>query len=308
MAGFAASLRGPTGPFELSTVFLGLGAILTLFLWKENRAERQQEQPQQVQQSEEPTVATLEGEPTAPPTEITMEASATTPQETDPPPPTPPPATTTTTSFKPSIRDAIEVVKSDPKIILVGAVQSLFEAAMYIFVLQWPPAMRAVITKAFDSSASVPYGSIFSCFMACCLIGSTLFGRLVNSKAKNALTQEQTTSWMLTVAALAMTSATFFQNSLTGLVAAFFVFEACVGMYFPSIGLLRSKYVPDSHRSVIMNLFGIPLNVLVVTVFLSIHRLGLQGALAISSGALALAAVCMFRLRAMTSSTQADAM
>ena len=40
------------------------------------------------------------------------------------------------------------------------------------------------------------------------------------------------------------------------LIGSFLVFEACVGMYFPSIGTLRSKYLPDSHRSVMMNLFG----------------------------------------------------
>jgi hypothetical protein len=33
-------------------------------------------------------------------------------------------------STKPTIRDAVKVVKSDPKIMLVGAIQSLFESAM----------------------------------------------------------------------------------------------------------------------------------------------------------------------------------
>ena len=48
-----------------------------------------------------------------------------------------------------------------------------------------------------------------------------------------------------------------------------------------------------------MNLFGIPLNVLVVGVFLSIDKLGLGGALSISSGALALASLCMLKVRTM---------
>jgi hypothetical protein len=107
---------------------------------------------------------------------------------------------------------------------------------------------------------------------------------------------------MLALATLAMSGATFAVStsmSLPALVAAFFAFEACVGMYFPSIGTLRSKYVPDSHRSVIMNLFGIPLNVLVVSVFLSISKLGLKGALGISSGALGLATLCMLKLNTM---------
>ena len=50
--------------------------------------------------------------------------------------------------------------------------------------------------------------------------------------------------------------------------------------------------MPDSHRSVIMNLFGIPLNVLVISVFLSIKSLGVSGALRVATGALGLATAC----------------
>lgn len=262
LAGVAAAARGPTGPFELSTVFLAAGAILTTLLWKEN-------------------VAT------------STKSSDSSDEET-----------------KPTITEAIKVVKSDPKIMLMGATQSLFEAAMYIFVLQWPPAITAAITKAFPNSvAGTPYGTIFSCFMACCLLGSTTFGQLVN---KMSIQGEKFTVGMLLLATLSMGAATAatIPSALGSLVSspamvlsalsvAFFLFEACVGMYFPSIGTLRSKYVPDSHRSVIMNLFGIPLNALVVTVFLINEKLGVSGALSVSTGALGLASLCMIKLRSM---------
>jgi uncharacterized membrane protein len=45
-----------------------------------------------------------------------------------------------------------------------------------------------------------------------------------------------------------------------------------------------------------MNLFGIPLNVLVVSVFLSINRLGIVVVLAVSTGALGVATLCMLQL------------
>ena len=197
---------------------------------------------------------------------------------------------------------------------LVGAVQSLFESAMYIFVLQWPPAVAAAVAQHFGANAVTPYGTVFSCFMASCLLGSTLFGQL----SKQSVPTEASTTMMLSTATLAMSAATWTvraaggaTNTLPYLIASLFFFEACVGMYFPSIGTLRSRYVPDSHRSVIMNLFGIPLNFLVVAVFLSIHKLGVTGALAISSGALAVATLAMARLwqqtRSGSSSTEAVA-
>ena len=48
---------------------------------------------------------------------------------------------------------------------------------MYIFVLQWPPAIKAAIQASkFGAGASIPFGTVFSCFMASCLLGSTAFG------------------------------------------------------------------------------------------------------------------------------------
>jgi riboflavin transporter FmnP len=99
-----------------------------------------------------------------------------------------------------------------------------------------------------------------------------------------------------------MGGATYFSAAavpaIVPLLAAFFAFEACVGMYFPLIGTLRSKYLPDAYRGVIMNIFGIPLNLIVVGVFLSIARLGLTGALTVSAAALCLASVASLLLRA----------
>ena len=54
-----------------------------------------------------------------------------------------------------------------------------FVGAMYIFVLQWPPALKAAIQASqFGAGAAIPFGTVFSCFMASCLLGSTAFGRL----------------------------------------------------------------------------------------------------------------------------------
>ena len=43
--------------------------------------------------------------------------------------------------------------------------------------------------------------------------------------------------------------------------------KVCVGLYFPSIGTLRAKYIPDANRGVVLNLFAIPLNLIVISVF-----------------------------------------
>ena len=117
---------------------------------------------------------------------------------------------------------------------------------MYIFVLQWPPAVKA----ALGAGVSVPFGKLFSCFMVCCMLGSTTFAYLSRTVAA-----EDVMSGMLLVATTAMAAATTLgvpTGAIVPLIASFFAFEACVGMYFPLIGTLRSKYLPDAYRGVIM--------------------------------------------------------
>lgn len=132
MAGLAAGTRGPSGPFELSVGFLILGGLLAALTWKENVAGGG--------------------------SSSSSSASSGDNEEKE-------------TSSKPTIRDAVKVMKEDPKIMLVGSIQSLFEAAMYIFVLNWPPAVSKAVSAYFakfatDSSAAIgtPYGTVFSCF------------------------------------------------------------------------------------------------------------------------------------------------
>lgn len=280
IASLSAAKAGPSGPFTTSIAFLLIGGLLAALSWREN---------------------------------VAVEA-----------------ATSVESSIKSqsSIGDAIRTIFNDRRILMVGAVQALFEGAMYIFVLQWPPMMKAAIQAVAWPNLSqlvIPYGKIFSCFMACCLLGSSIFGALQKARFH----AETSTAMMLTAATLSMGLASALASgtiinipilgnlisklglgfsgiqTLLAVIASFFVFEMCVGMYFPSIGLLRSKYLPDQNRSVIMNLFGLPLNLIVVSVFLSIKSLGVKGALLASTTSLGVASVLMSAL-ALSSKRQGE--
>lgn len=62
---------------------------------------------------------------------------------------------------------------ADPKIALLGAMQSLFETSMYTFVFLWTPALS-------PNGEHLEHGLIFSCFMMACMAGSTIAGRLLS--------------------------------------------------------------------------------------------------------------------------------
>lgn len=50
----------------------------------------------------------------------------------------------------------------------------------------------------------------------------------------------------------------------------FCAFEACVGIFWPSIMKMRSQYIPEEARSTIMNFFRIPLNIFVCVVLYNV--------------------------------------
>mmetsp|Transcript_20012 Transcript_20012/g.43529 ORF Transcript_20012/g.43529 Transcript_20012/m.43529 type:complete len:571 (-) Transcript_20012:497-2209(-) len=191
--------------------------------------------------------------------------------------------------------NGLKVIFSDSKIVLVGLVQSLFEGSMYIFVLVWPPVFSNSIRKAFGPSAVTPFGSIFSCFMACCLLGSIISSQL----------RKMSVDVITIMAGILFLSTTAFSwsvhaiqtENIFAIIIAFFAFEACVGIYFPSIGIIRSQVLPESHRPVIMTLFAVPLNLLVVGVIFFHSSLDEVGALTIASFAMGIATACTFFLR-----------
>ncbi len=64
------------------------------------------------------------------------------------------------------------VASVDPRVGLLGAMQSLFEGSMYTFVFLWTPALS-------PDGEHLPHGMIFACFMVSSMAGSALAGRLL---------------------------------------------------------------------------------------------------------------------------------
>jgi len=130
---------------------------------------------------------------------------------------------------------------------------------MYIFVFMWTPALES--TTVFP----IHHGWIFACFMICVLIGSHLFGYLL----EKGYSVERSAMIMFIVAATSLVIPAFIQVHSVRLIA-FFSFEICVGIFWPTMGMLRGRYVPEDVRATVMNFFRIPLNLIVVVVLYNI--------------------------------------
>ncbi|CAJ1403352.1 unnamed protein product [Effrenium voratum] len=147
---------------------------------------------------------------------------------------------------------AFNLIMGQPLIALCGLVCCLFESSMFIFVFNWTPVLME------EGEPDPPFGHIFSGFMIMCMLGSRLF-----SMASHSFTNERIGMYVLFVAA-ACHASVLLTESVPVRLLAFFLFEMCVGMYFPMMGTMKGQIVPESKRATIYNIYRVPLNAIVV--------------------------------------------
>ncbi|XP_045165418.1 molybdate-anion transporter-like isoform X2 [Mercenaria mercenaria] len=173
-----------------------------------------------------------------------------------------------------SMQNAVQAIKSDYKVLCLGLIQSLFEGSMYVFVLEWTPALTPPtpispphtardLLDTEEHTPTIPHGHIFAGFMVSIMIGSSLFKLL-----SKCTTPESFMRPVLFVSALTLATPILFPGNQLIIFIAFLVFEVCVGLFWPSMSTMRGKYVPEETRATVMNFFRIPLNFIVVLILL----------------------------------------
>jgi MFS family permease len=196
-----------------------------------------------------------------------------------------------------SFVDAYDTIKNNNHVFYLGLVQSLFEGAMYTFVLEWTPALSAAMT---EGDGSIPHGYIFASFMIAVMMGSSIFKLLTRYWRPEAFMRA-----VLVTSATCLSAPVFFPKSISIIFVSFVVFEFCVGIFWPAMGYLRGKYVPEQSRSTTMNFFRIPLNMIVIGVLFCDFNMYIIFQLCVLF--LSLAALAMHNLSSITHSSAAIA-
>ncbi|XP_043715799.1 molybdate-anion transporter-like [Telopea speciosissima] len=197
-------------------------------------------------------------------------------------------------------KGAAVAIASDEKIALLGAIQSLFEGSMYTFVFLWTPALS-------PNDEDIPHGFIFATFMLASMLGSSIASRLMARASLKVESYMQIVFMISAFTFLIPVLANFFvpptkvkggSISFTGciLLFGFCTFEACVGIFWPSIMKMRSQYIPEEARSTIMNFFRIPLNIFVCIVLYNVNAFPITVMLGMCSIFLFVATILQRRL------------
>ncbi|CAL3962569.1 hypothetical protein PZA11_000309 [Diplocarpon coronariae] len=156
-------------------------------------------------------------------------------------------------------KDALKTFFTDKRVLSLGLASCFFEGSMYLFVFFWTPALKAA--QAAAGSPELPLGMVFACFMGSVMAGSLAFNLIV-SKYKLISHQRLLTIIFATASSSLLVTVIVKNEALT--FWSFCLFEACVGMYWPSVGYLKGRYIEDGIRARIYGMLRIPLNIFVV--------------------------------------------
>lgn len=157
-----------------------------------------------------------------------------------------------------SLCDSVRAIRRSRALIFLGLVNSLYEAALYVFVFLWTPALEA--RAALSASRGAPsHGLIFSIFMLSKMAGSQGFHALSARLSPSTILQ------LVFVGSASCLVSVILTTSYERALLAFCGFEALLGMYWPAIALLRCGALDDSSRASTMAVFRVLLNVLVIT-------------------------------------------
>ncbi|TAQ90290.1 hypothetical protein B7494_g1369 [Chlorociboria aeruginascens] len=162
----------------------------------------------------------------------------------------------------------VKLVITDHCILALGLASCFFEGSMYLFVFFWTPALKAAHGA---KPRDLPLGMIFACFMGSVMLGSLAFNLLVSkyqliSHSRLLTIIFSTASSTLLIPVIVKDEAIIFW--------AFCIFEACVGMYWPSVGYLKGRFIDDGVRARVYGMLRIPLNIFVVVALSLIKEAG----------------------------------
>lgn len=165
-----------------------------------------------------------------------------------------------TSGLSDSFAAAGRALVSGWRVPLLGVIVTAFEGCMFAFVFNWTPALSSG-----DSDA--PHGLIFSMFMMACMCGSSLFSIVSATTRPSSVLLPVC---LVATLSLGLVTACLGDEPKTGAIfLGFLIFEACVGIYFPAIGSLKSEVVPEDARAGVYNAYRVPLNAVVVVLLLT---------------------------------------
>lgn len=170
--------------------------------------------------------------------------------------------------FKKACADGFKCIMSKEMIFMIGVVEALYESVIYIVIFLWTP----ILDQGYPQQ---PLGVVFSCFMICILMGQAVFQILSSRQVEvpHILLISIGFALFANFLLIFSTNPTNRRDTTVSVsFLAFLVYQFGVGLYFPSMGYLRSRIIPEQHRWSLTNWFRVPINLISCVVLMLLHE------------------------------------
>jgi hypothetical protein len=162
-----------------------------------------------------------------------------------------------------SMKQTLAALRTSKQVFLLLITSSLCEAAITIFTFYWAPWLTLMIVEEYNK---VPYEIVFSTYIAASMMGNYLYQLYMGKVGLDQALQIilYATGAMFFLGAIFQTPFMAFTIS-TGI-------QLAIGGYWPSIGMLRGRYIMPELRPTLMTLSKTITLVLSVFVLVFIHH------------------------------------
>ena len=158
-----------------------------------------------------------------------------------------------------SLMQSCRNIRASRPLVALGLINSFYEAALYVFVFLWTPALERR-SRLSGTGGAMGHGLVFSVFMLSKMTGSQAFHAVSHHLSPGACLQLVFGGSACALAAPLLT------DSYELTLLAFCLFEALLGVYWPAIALVRCGSISDAQRASTMAVFRVLLNFLVITI------------------------------------------
>ncbi|KAL5416897.1 hypothetical protein PMIN04_007960 [Paraphaeosphaeria minitans] len=193
-------------------------------------------------------------------------------------------------------KSALQLILGDKNILTLALTSCFFEGTLFLFIFFKFPALK-LCHELSGSTTDLPFGLIFAILMCCMMFGSMLYSNL--STLASSMPTKQMLIYTLVAASLCFFLPAHIREEKVVLWC-FCLFEVCCGIYYPSMGSLKSKLIEDGMRASVYTILRVPLNAFVVLALSTTqegehHR---NMVFTLCSGLLLVAALAVYRVLA----------
>jgi MFS family permease len=186
--------------------------------------------------------------------------------------------------FKLSV--VVDTLRRDRKIVLLGLAQTFFDSAMYVVRYAWMPALAVAVTGAGSGAGGAAaggtastrpdeeYAVVFAALMISVMIGGILFSIVRRSSlcisgfgtgtGRNTSFSRVALPAHFVALVCLMGTVALFDSGPLAMFWCFVGVEMAYGYFWPCHGVMRSEFLPETHRATMMNVFLIGRNLVVM--------------------------------------------